>query len=84
MQVVVTTHSPDILDAKWIEDRHLRIVQWETGKTGISSVSPAVRQALGEHLMGAGELLRANALTPAELFVREPRQFMLFPMSDLT
>ena len=26
MQVVVTTHSPDILDAKWIEDRHLRIL----------------------------------------------------------
>ena len=84
MQVVVTTHSPDILDAEWIEDRHLRIAQWEAGKTRITSVSPSVRQALAEHLMGAGELLRANALTPAELFVREPRQFMLFPMSDLT
>ena len=84
MQVVVTTHSPDILDAEWIEDRHLRIAQWERGKTGISSVSPAVRQALGEHLMGAGELLRANALTSADLFVQEPRQLDLFAEGDLT
>ena len=84
MQVVVTTHSPDILDAKWIEDRHLRVVQWNEGKTRISSVSPAVKQALSEHLMGAGELMRANALTPAPLFVHDPRQLELFAEGDLT
>ena len=84
MQVVVTTHSPDILDAKWIEDRHLRIAQWEAGKTEICSVSPAVRKALSGHLMGAGELMRVNALTPADLFVLDPRQLELFPESDLT
>ena len=84
MQVVVTTHSPDILDAEWIEDRHLRIAQWEEGKTAICPVSPAVRQALAEHLMGAGELLRANALTPAELFDQDPRQPALFLEGDLT
>ena len=64
MQVVVTTHSPDILDAKWIDDRHLRILSWERGFTRISRVSQAVREALGENLMGAGELLRSNILTP--------------------
>ena len=66
MQVVVTTHSPDILDAKWIEDRHLRILSWEHGSTRISPVSQAVRAALQKHLMGAGELLRSNALTAEE------------------
>ncbi len=66
MQVVVTTHSPDILDAKWIEDRHLRILSWEHGATRIGRVSQAVRTALAEHLMGAGELLRSNALTSDE------------------
>ena len=66
MQVVVTTHSPDILDAKWIEDRHLRILSWEHGRTRIAHVSQAVRTALAQHLMGAGELLRSNALTSAE------------------
>ena len=84
MQVVVTTHSPDILDAEWIEDRHLRIAQWEAGKTGIRPVSPETRQALSEHLMGAGELLRANALTPAELFDQDPRQPRLFLEGGLT
>lgn len=66
MQVVVTTHSPDILDAKWIEDRHLRIVGWETGATSISPVSDASRGVLRDRLMGAGELMRSNALTAAE------------------
>ena len=63
MQVIVTTHSPDVLDAKWIEDRHLRILRWEHGSTRISRVSQAVKTALGQRIMGAGELLRANALT---------------------
>ncbi|MCY4074067.1 MAG: AAA family ATPase [Acidobacteria bacterium] len=66
MQVVVTTHSPDILDAKWIEDRHLRVLSWRHGSTRIDRVSQSVRAALGKHLMGAGELLRSNALTAEE------------------
>ncbi len=68
MQVVMTTHSPDLLDAKWITDRHLRIVEWTEGATRIAPVSEATRQALQQHLMGAGELLRSNALEPAPLF----------------
>ena len=60
MQVVVTTHSPDILDAKWIEDRHLRILSREHGFTRIDSVSRAVRTVMKSHLMGAGELLRST------------------------
>lgn len=63
MQVIVTTHSPEVLDARWIEDRHLRVLTWEQGFTRISRVSRAVRTALGQHIMGAGELLRSNALT---------------------
>ena len=66
VQVVVTTHSPDILDAKWIEDRHLRILNAENGFTLINRVSPSVRTVLEKHLMGAGELLRSNALTPEQ------------------
>ena len=78
MQVVVTTHSPDILDAEWIEDRHLRIANWDQGGTRICQVSPATRAALGEHLMGAGELLRSNALTAEELFSQDPNKNELF------
>ena len=72
MQVVVTTHSPDILDAKWIEDRHLRIVSWETGATCVSPVSEATRGVLRDRLMGAGELMRSNALTAAESSAVDP------------
>jgi AAA domain, putative AbiEii toxin, Type IV TA system len=61
MQVVITTHSPDLLEAKWIEDRHLRIVEWIEGATRVAPVSEATRQALQTHLMSAGELLRSNA-----------------------
>lgn len=64
-QIVITTHSPELLDAKWITSRHLRLVDWREGATDITPVSEANRTALQEHLMGAGELLRANALEPA-------------------
>ena len=65
-QIVVTTHSPDILDAKWIRDRHLRLVSWEEGITRIDATARSVRLAMREQLFGAGELLRSNALDPAD------------------
>ena len=64
--VVVTTHSPEILDAKWIEDRHLRLVSWDEGITRIDGPAPSVRRAMADQLFGAGELLRSNALVRAE------------------
>jgi len=80
MQVVITTHSPDLLDAKWIADRHLRIVEWNEGATRVAPVSDSTRKALQGHLMGAGELLRSNALEAAPLFDEQAllRQGSLF------
>ena len=72
-QVIVTTHSPELLDSgKWIEDRHLRIVYWEDGSTRISNIGKASREALQEHLMGAGELLRSNLLDDPPLSIGLP------------
>jgi predicted ATPase len=68
MQVVITTHSPELLDAKWIKDNHLRLVEWSEGATRVTRLSDAARKAIQSHLMGAGELLRANALEPESLF----------------
>jgi len=68
MQVAVTTHSPEVLDAKWIRDSHIRIVSWQDGATHVTGVSDASRSALQQHLMGAGELMRSNALEAAPLF----------------
>lgn len=78
MQVVITTHSPDLLDGKWITDRNLRIVEWKEGATRVAPVSDSTRKALQEHLMGAGELLRSNALEPAPLFEEKLAQGRLF------
>lgn len=78
VQVVITTHSPELLDAKWIEDRHLRVVEWQRGATRIAPVSLANREALQRHLMSAGELLRSNALEAAELFDEDVEQGLLF------
>ena len=64
-QVVVTTHSPDLLDTKWIQPENLRVVEWGEGATHISGLGVAPIKALQQHLMGAGELLRANALDAA-------------------
>ncbi|HRU04179.1 MAG TPA: AAA family ATPase [Candidatus Brocadiia bacterium] len=79
VQVVVTTHSPEILDAEWVKDGHIRIVTWEEGSTHVLPLSAASRQAMRDHLMGAGELLRANALTPStDLFGEQQKQMSLF------
>lgn len=79
-QVIVTTHSPDLLDAKWIKPENLRVVEWAGDSTRISPLGEVPVQALQQHLMGAGELLRSNALdaapyseeTDADLFDRIP------------
>lgn len=71
MQVLVTTHSPDVLDAPWITDEHIRIVSWQQGASHVLRPSAATRQALREHLMGAGEMLRSNALHAEPLFADE-------------
>lgn len=71
MQVLVTTHSPDLLDAKWITDENLRIVSWQHGASHVLLPSSAARDAMRNHLMGAGELLRSNALHPDPLFAAD-------------
>ena len=83
MQVVVTTHSPEVLDGKWIRDEHLRIVDWREGATHVSRISDSSRRALQKHLMGAGELLRSNALEPGPLFQKSAqRDGTLFEESE--
>jgi len=78
MQVIVTTHSPELLDAEWIEDRHLRMVTWEEGASHVLPLSDASRDALRDHLMGAGELLRSEALDAQPLFQDVMEQERLF------
>ncbi len=78
MQVIVTTQSPDVLDAEWLQDRHIRIVSWHEGLTRLTPLSSGSREALQEHLMSAGELLRSNALRGEPVSVEAGSQPSLF------
>lgn len=63
-QVVVTSHSPDLLDDKSISDRSLLAVSNKKGQTIIGPVAAAERSAIRDNLFTAGELLRLNQLAP--------------------
>lgn len=82
MQVIITTHSPDILDAKWIKSDHLKIVSWDQGTTYVDPISEEAKGIIEDHLEGAGDLLRAGSLTAdvseRSLFVSKPEQLPLF------
>jgi predicted ATPase len=61
-QVVLTTHSADLLDRLDLDHEHLLVAQ-STGETAqIAAADPASRDAIRRHLFGAGELLRMDQL----------------------
>ena len=61
-QVLITTHSPDILDARELPDEQIRVVTLERGRTIIAPLSQASRWALRERLYTPGELLKIDEL----------------------
>ena len=63
-QVVVTSHSPDLLDDKSISDENVLAVTNRNGETIIGPVDPAARSAIRENLFTAGELLRLSQISP--------------------
>lgn len=65
-QVVITTHSSDLLDNEAITAEQLLAVNAVAGKTTIGRIDAASRQALHDALYRAGELLRLGQLEPDE------------------
>jgi predicted ATPase len=84
-QVLVTTQSPELLDAKWIEPENLRVVSWEKGVTHVLPLGESAVSTLRDHLMGAGELLRSNGLRPVDFFddAEDLNQLELFADSPI-
>lgn len=66
-QVIVTSHSPDLLDDFDISPDALLIVASEAGVTRIVPLGKGSRDVMREHLFSAGELLRLNQLQPDPL-----------------
>ena len=77
-QVIVSTHSPDLLDRDDLEDATLLGVSIQEGCTVVGSPSKADRRVLQKKLCTAGELMRqvrlqpdwsaGDGLSPEELF----------------
>jgi predicted ATPase len=63
-QVVVTSHSPDLLNRDDIPEDAIKAVEMCEGHTIIGRVDDPGRSALRERLYTAGELLRMNQLRP--------------------
>lgn len=63
-QVLVTSHSPDLLDDQSIDADSILSVVSEGGETKIAPLDAASRNVLRNHLFSAGELLRLNQLAP--------------------
>lgn len=79
-QIIVTSHSPDLLDDLTIDpDRFLAVVS-EGGATKLAPLDAASRKAMKDRLFSAGELLRLSQLEPDRnhLQAQETRQAELF------
>lgn len=61
-QVMITTHSPEILDNKGISDDEIRFVQSSKGVTTIAPLEQTSRELIKDHLYSAGELLSIGEL----------------------
>lgn len=72
-QVLVTSHSPDLLDSDEISDDSILAVVAEDGETRIGPLDEVGRSVLRGHLYTAGELLRMDQLAP------DPAQSNLTP-----
>lgn len=84
-QVVVTSHSPDLLDDSNIPDESILAVESKDGVTVIGPVDEAGRSVLRDKLFTPGELLRQNQLTPdAAAFeeVQDEQQLKLFEFAE--
>lgn len=63
-QILVTSHSPDLLDNEAIPDESILAVVAEHGETRVGPLDEAGRSALKDHLYTAGELLRMDQIRP--------------------
>ncbi|MCX6645235.1 MAG: AAA family ATPase [bacterium] len=70
-QVVITTHSPDILDNKNLDAKQIRYVENNKGITSITPIDPLSRDMVKEKLYSLGELLRENKLKPDKNYLNK-------------
>lgn len=79
-QIIVTSHSPDLLDDRGVAPEQILSVVSQAGETRIAPLDAASTQMIRDHLFSAGELLRSNQLAPdkAVLAAQANRQAEMF------
>ena len=63
-QIIITTHSPDLLEDKHLDIDSILAVEADDGDTVIAPVDDASRSVVQDRLFTVGELLRSNQLQP--------------------
>ena len=81
-QVLVTSHSPDLLDDSAIPDTSILAVVAAQGTTQIGTLDEAARSSLRERLYTAGELLRSDQLRPDTSAIPKAAQLKMFGDED--
>ena len=61
-QVIITTHSPELLDDKHLDVNSILAVEAHDGNTEIAPVDDASKSVVQDRLFTVGELLRSNQL----------------------
>jgi predicted ATPase len=77
-QIVVTSHSPDLLDDQRLDAESILAVRSQDGATEITPLDDSTRATLKERLYSPGELLRLEQLQPDREAARRARQSKLF------
>jgi predicted ATPase len=82
-QILLTSHSPDLLDVEDIATESILSVENVQGKSWIGAIDDAGRTALGKRLFTAGELLRQNQLATDKhaIIDADDRQLRLFSLN---
>jgi predicted ATPase len=80
-QILVTSHSPDLLDDPNLPTEAILAVDNQEGVTWLGPIDEAGRSVLKDRLFTAGELLRQNQLTPDPKARIEDRQLKLFELA---
>jgi len=70
-QVIVTSHSPELLDDTSIDHSQILAVVSESGETKIAPIDHASREAVRNNLFSIGELLRLGQIKPDETALLE-------------
>jgi len=71
-QVLVTSHSPDLMNFRDLDPDALLVVDADKGETNVAPADEASKSAMRDRLYTAGELLQLNQLKPLSRGNGEP------------